>query len=149
MSPVIYGIGGEIEKLYVCKNCLDNVTKLEYFISLNFKKITMDELITIRSKFKDEGYEEGIKFEALDKKKPGVIERLFSLNKKKEAPKPVATIRDYLCHLNLLQKDEIQYMTITKIVLQAMQYHDCHRRVADFEQISLHHASGISEFRHR
>lgn len=115
MSPVIYGIGGEIEKLYVCKTCLDNVTKLEYFISLNFKKITLEELNTIRNKFKDEGYHEGIKVEQQEKKNAGLIERIFSKSKKKEAPKPIATIRDYLCHLNLLQKDTMQYPIMTLV----------------------------------
>lgn len=108
MSPIIYGIGGEIEKLYACKSCLDTVTKLEYFISLNFKKISIEELDTIRKKFADEGYEEGIKFEEIKEKKAGVIERIFMKKPKKEAPKPIATLRDYLCHLNLLQKDVMQ-----------------------------------------
>ena len=113
MSPVIYGIGGEIEKLYVCKTCLDSVIKLECFISLNFKKISLEELNTIRNKFKDEGYHEGNKVEHQEKKNTGLIERIFYKNKKKEASKPIATVRDYLCHLNLLQKDTMQYTIMT------------------------------------
>lgn len=109
MSPIIYGVGGEIEKLYVCKDCLDQVTKMEYFISLNFKKISITELAVIREKFQTEGYIEGLKFEEIEKKKKaGMIERLFTKGKKKETPRPVATLRDYLCHLNLLQKDKVQ-----------------------------------------
>ena len=108
MSPFIYGIGGEIEKQYICKGCLESITKLEYFISLNFKKISIEELSLIRQKFKQENYDEGIKYEPVETKKQGLIQRLFSKSKKPEDPKPIATIRDYLCHLNLLQKDVVQ-----------------------------------------
>ncbi len=106
MSPVIYGIGGEIEKYYSCKYCHNIITKIENFISLNFKKLQPNELEEIRDKFASEGYHEGIKYEETGEKKKGIFKNLFS--KKKDNLKPIITIRDYLCHLNLLQKDQVE-----------------------------------------
>jgi hypothetical protein len=107
MSPIIYGVGGEIEKFYYCPHCKQHTLKLENFISLNFKKLTLPEMVQIREKFHNEGYEEGIKFEDQVHKSTSMLQRLFK--KKKQPPKPIATIRDYLCHLNLLQKDVVVY----------------------------------------
>lgn len=103
MSPIIYGVGGEIEKYYTCRLCGTTTTKVENFISLSFKRLLETELIEIRTKFSNEGYTEGIKFDESDKQKRGMIDRL--LGRKKEDPKPVTTIRDYLCHLNMLQRE--------------------------------------------
>lgn len=112
MSPIIYGVGGEIEKLYTCNSCGNAQLKIEKFISLNFKKLQMEELEEIRNRFSDKGYQEGLKHENdfnMQPKKMGLIQRFFS--KKKETPKarPITTVRDYLCHLNLLQKDTAEY----------------------------------------
>jgi hypothetical protein len=103
MSPVIYGVGGEIEKYYHCRSCKKMTRKLENFISLNFKRLMESELKEIRQKFGSEGYSEGIRFDQNGKQKWGMLNKLF--NRKKDSMRPITTIRDYLCHLNLLQRE--------------------------------------------
>lgn len=107
MSPIIYGVGGEIEKFYSCDICKRQTMKIENFISLNFKKLTIKELQQVREKFKDEGYSEGIKFQEIATKTTSVLQRIFT-KKKVQEKRPIATIRDYLCHLNLIQKESVQ-----------------------------------------
>ena len=111
MSPIIYGVGGEIEKYYHCKSCKKMTRKLENFISLNFKRLMEPELKEIRQKFGNEGYSEGIRFDQNGKQKWGVLNKLF--NRKKDNMRPITTIRDYLCHLNLLQKESAMYSPLT------------------------------------
>lgn len=103
-SPVFAAIGGEIEKYLLCKNCGKFTSRLENFISLNFKKLQESEVQEIRRKFEHQGYAEGMVTKQSPEKR-GLLSKF--LNRKPKVI-PLVTIRDYLCHLNLLQREFVE-----------------------------------------
>lgn len=103
-SPIFAAIGGEIEKNFLCKECSNTTHRVENFISLNFKKLHEPEISEIRGQFEKQGYREGLVYRS-DTRKKGLLSRVFQ---RKQKQTPVVTIRDYFCHLNLLQRERLE-----------------------------------------
>lgn len=102
-SPIFASLGGEMQKTYACQNCHNLKTTLEHFISLNFKILDLSVIQMIRERFEEEGYKEGLRTKIETKKKG-----LFGLFRTVKEKKIVSTLRDYLCHLNLIQKESVK-----------------------------------------
>lgn len=103
-SPIFAAVGGEIEKNLMCKECSNTTQRCENFISLNFKKLQEPEIAVIREQFEKQGYREGQVYKT-EGRKQGLLSRVFQRKRKQV---PVVTIRDYMCHLNLLQREQTE-----------------------------------------
>lgn len=97
MSPIFNAFGGGIEKVYECAQCHKSKTRVEDFVSLSFKTMSLEEVQFVRSRFAEKGFAEGLVYKETPAKKTPLLHKLLG---KKADKTPVLTIRDYLCHLN-------------------------------------------------
>ena len=104
MSPIINSFSGGIEKVHICESCQHSKTTVESFISLYFKKMSLEEANFVRSKFEEKEFDEGMIYKEQPLKKKKTLMNVI-MGKKKERI-PVLTIRDYLCHLNYTKSDK-------------------------------------------
>lgn len=104
MSPILSAFGGAIEKNYLCDSCNQTKTVLETFVSLSFQKLSLEDITTIRTKFSEKGYSEGLVYREQPHQPASFVQRMIG---KKGDRVPIVTIRDYLCHLNFTRSDKL------------------------------------------
>jgi ubiquitin C-terminal hydrolase len=104
MSPILDAFGGALEKIYDCTACEYSRTVLENFVSLSFDRLTLSELLKIRTKFEERNYNEGLQYIKTDLKKTSLFDKL---RLKKTQSLPLITLRDFFCHLNFTMSDNL------------------------------------------
>lgn len=104
MSPVLGAFGGVIEKIYQCANCNKQKTLVENFVSLTFKRLTIEEIQSIRAHFEDRGYSDGLVYKVIPTPKKSLM-NIIMLRKSMKIP--LLTLRDYFCHLNFTRSENL------------------------------------------
>lgn len=105
MSPILGAFGGAIEKIYTCDNCRKERVAVENFVSLNFEKLNIEEVETVRKNFLERNYKEGMVYKSIPLEKRSFKNKLLLQSSQKVLQ---LTIRDYLCHLNFTRNDNME-----------------------------------------